>query len=54
MNDKIKNVLEWVYCIVIAVVIAILIKYFVGTPTIVRQSSMYISTRWQIDNKQAN
>ena len=41
MNDKIKNVLEWVYCIVIAVVIAILIKYFVGTPTIVRQSSMY-------------
>ena len=41
MNYKIKNVLEWVYCIVIAVVIAILIKYFVGTPTIVRQSSMY-------------
>ena len=40
MNDKLKNVLEWVYCIIIAVVIAILIKYFVGTPTIVKQSSM--------------
>ena len=36
-----KNILEWVYCIVIAVIIAILIKYFVGTPTIVKQTSMY-------------
>ena len=40
MNDKLKNVSEWIYCIIIAVVIAILIKYFVGTPTIVKQSSM--------------
>lgn len=40
MNDKLKNVLEWIYCIIIAVVIAILIKYFVGTPTIVKKSSM--------------
>lgn len=41
MNDKIKNILEWIYCIIIAVVIAILIKYFVGTPTIVKQTSMW-------------
>lgn len=41
MNDKVKNILEWIYCIVIAVVIAILIKYFVGTPTIVKQTSMW-------------
>lgn len=41
MNDKTKNILEWVYCIVIAVIIAILIKYFIGTPTIVKQTSMY-------------
>ena len=41
MNDKIKNILEWIYCIVIAVVIAILIKYFIGTPTIVKQTSMW-------------
>lgn len=41
MNDKVKNVLEWIYCIIIAVVIALLIKYFVGTPTIVRMSSMF-------------
>ena len=41
MNDRIKNILEWIYCIIIAVVIAILIKYFVGTPTIVKQTSMW-------------
>ena len=41
MNDNIKNILEWVECIVIALVLAILIRYFVGTPTIVKQESMY-------------
>ncbi len=41
MNPKVKAILEWVYCIVIAVVIAILIKFFVGTPTVVQQESMY-------------
>lgn len=38
---KIKDILEWVYCIVIAVVLALIVRYFVGTPTIVQQSSMY-------------
>lgn len=44
MVDKkavIKEVLEWTYCIVIAVVLALLIRYFIGTPTVVKQSSMY-------------
>lgn len=36
-----KNILEWVYCILIAVVIAILIRYFIGTPTVVKQTSMF-------------
>lgn len=36
-----KEILEWVYCIVIAVVLALLVRYFVGTPTIVQQPSMY-------------
>lgn len=40
MNPKVKNILEWVYCVVIAITIALAIKYFVGTPTIVRQISM--------------
>ena len=38
---KIKDIIEWIYCIIIAVVLALLIRYFVGTPTIVKQSSMY-------------
>lgn len=38
---KLKDIFEWIYCIVIAVVIALLIKYFVGTPTVVKQTSMF-------------
>lgn len=44
MVDKkavIKEVLEWTYCIIIAVALALLIRYFIGTPTVVKQSSMY-------------
>lgn len=38
---KMKDIFEWIYCIIIAVVLALLIRYYVGTPTIVKQSSMY-------------
>ena len=41
MNEKVKNILEWIYCIIIAVVLALLFRYFIGTPTIVKQVSMY-------------
>ncbi len=41
MNENVKNILEWIYCIVIALVLALLFRYFVGTPTIVKQRSMY-------------
>ena len=41
MNPKVKNILEWSYCIIIAVVLALLVRNFVGTPTIVKQRSMY-------------
>lgn len=41
MNDKVKNILEWVYCIIIALVLALLFRYFIATPTIVQQRSMY-------------
>ncbi len=41
MNSKIKEILEWIYCIVIALVLAMLFRYFIGTPTIVKQVSMY-------------
>lgn len=41
MNEKLKDILEWGYCIVIALVLALLFRYFVGTPTIVKQRSMF-------------
>ena len=41
LTDKQKNILEWVYCILIAIVIAILLRYFIGTPTVVKQTSMF-------------
>lgn len=44
MDDEkklnVKEILEWVYCIVIAVVLALIVRYFIGTPTIVQQPSM--------------
>lgn len=41
MSDSTKNIIEWIYCIVIAIVLALLIKFFLGTPTVVKQYSMY-------------
>ena len=41
MKEKTKDILEWIECIVIAVVLALLIKYFIGTPTVVQMESMY-------------
>lgn len=41
MNEKLKDILEWLYCIIIAIVLALLFRYYIGTPTIVKQVSMY-------------
>lgn len=41
MSENTKNILEWVYCIAIALVLALLFRYFIGTPTIVKQRSMF-------------
>ena len=38
---KIKNIFEWIYCIIIAITLALLVRYYVGTPTIVNQTSMF-------------
>ena len=40
MNDKLKDILEWAYCVIIAVILALLFRYFIGTPTVVQQVSM--------------
>ncbi len=41
MSDKVKNIIEWIYCIIIAVILALIFRYYIGTPTIVRQRSMF-------------
>ena len=37
LNSTTKEILEWAYCIIIALVLAMLFRYFIGTPTIVKQ-----------------
>ena len=41
MSEKLKDIIEWGYCIAIALVLALLFRYFVATPTIVKQRSMF-------------
>lgn len=41
LSDRAKDILEWIACILIAFILALLIRYYIGTPTIVKQSSMY-------------
>lgn len=41
MTEKTRNIIEWIVCIVIALVITLLFRYYVITPTVVKQVSMY-------------
>lgn len=41
LSDRTKDILEWIICIIIAFILALLIRYFIGTPTIVKMPSMY-------------
>ena len=41
INDRAKDIIEWIICIVIAFVLALSIRYFFCTPTIVQQPSMF-------------
>ena len=41
LNSNLKEILEWVYCIIIALILAVIFRYFIGTPTVVKQVSMY-------------
>lgn len=41
MSEKTKNILEWIVCIVIAVVLTLIFRYYIATPTVVQQVSMY-------------
>ena len=61
ISDKTKNIIEWIVCILIAFILALLIRFYIGTPTIVQQPSMYptlqsgqrlILNRWVRTTKQ--
>ena len=41
MKSTLREIMEWLICIIIAVALALLVRYYVGTPTIVQQKSMY-------------
>ena len=41
MNPTVREILEWLICIIIAVVLALLVRYYIGTPTVVQKTSMY-------------
>lgn len=38
LDSKTKDILEWIICIIIAFILALIIRYYVGTPTIVKQT----------------
>ena len=40
-KKSLKNILEWTNCIIIAIILALLFRYYIGTPTVVKKSSMY-------------
>ena len=40
MSPVLKETLEWFFCFVIAIVLAMLFRVYIGTPTIVKQISM--------------
>lgn len=46
MNNKmeskiIKNIIEWAFCFIFAIVLAIIIRYYLLAPAMVKQNSMY-------------
>lgn len=41
MKSTFREIIEWLICIIIAVVLALIVRYYIGTPTIVQQTSMF-------------
>ena len=41
LGPKLKDALEWICCIIFAIVVIFLIRFFIGTQTVVKQISMY-------------
>lgn len=40
-KSNIREICEWALCIIVAIVLALLVRTFLGTPTIVQQPSMF-------------
>ena len=40
MKSNFREIIEWLICIIIAVALALLVRFYIGTPTIVQQTSM--------------
>ena len=40
MKSVLRETIEWLICIIIAVALALVVRYYIGTPTIVQQTSM--------------
>lgn len=40
INPVLKEAIEWIICILVAIVIALLVRYYIGTPTVVESVSM--------------
>ena len=40
MNSTLREIIEWLICIIIAVALALIVRYYIGTPTVVQQTSM--------------
>jgi signal peptidase I len=38
--NKLKEAIEWIVCIIIAIILAILFRYYIGVPTVVKNVSM--------------
>lgn len=60
ISEKVKDIIEWIVCILIAFVLALVIKHYLITPTIVQQVSMYptlehndrlLLNRWVVTTK---
>ena len=41
MKSTLREIIEWLICIIIAVALALIVRYYIGTPTIVQQTSMF-------------
>ena len=41
MKSTLREIMEWLICIIIAVALALVVRYYIGTPTIVQQKSMF-------------